>query len=156
MTVLTAIRKIAADRRGTAVIETAIVLPVLLMLAFGFVDLGEAFATQMSIQQVAQMGADFVVAAGSSVPTDSQIKSEVASRSGLPASAIAIRRAFECNGAPQPSGEGGCPNADDTRVDYLTVSISQAYQPVLNIAGIADFVRVRNLNGAATVRLPKP
>jgi len=45
--------RLAGDRRGVAVIEMAIVLPILLVILMGIVTYGDWFLTAHSVQQVA-------------------------------------------------------------------------------------------------------
>lgn len=45
--------------RGAAVVETAIVLPLLLLIAVGVADLGRAFYTLTSVQEAAEEGVIF-------------------------------------------------------------------------------------------------
>lgn len=68
--------------RGAALVETALLLPMLLLLLMGVVDLGRAFATHIAVQDASQEGAMVAafnpadgplvvaqtVAAGASVP----------------------------------------------------------------------------------------
>lgn len=43
--------------RGAALVETAIVLPLLLLIAVGIADLGRAYSTLASVQEAAEEGA---------------------------------------------------------------------------------------------------
>lgn len=45
--------------RGAAVVETAIVLPLLLLIAVGVADLGRAYYTLASVQEAAQEGVSY-------------------------------------------------------------------------------------------------
>lgn len=45
------------DDRGAAMVEFAIVLPILLMLLLGIIEFGRAYNTQVSIQAAAREGA---------------------------------------------------------------------------------------------------
>lgn len=54
------VRRLAEDRRGAAVVETALVLPMLLVSMAGLIDGGRAILTQMQLQAAAQAAADRV------------------------------------------------------------------------------------------------
>jgi hypothetical protein len=54
------------DDRGLAALEMAILLPILVYLAFGIIDLGRVLFTHIAVQEATQEGAMF----GSFVPND--------------------------------------------------------------------------------------
>lgn len=56
----------ATGDRGAAAVEFAIVLPLLLLLTFGVIDLGRVLFTFIAVQEAAQEGAMF----GSFMPDD--------------------------------------------------------------------------------------
>nr|WP_137677351.1 TadE/TadG family type IV pilus assembly protein [Parerythrobacter lutipelagi] len=142
------------DRRGTATIELAIVLPVLSMVALGAVDLVSGFAHKMHLQQHAQAGADFVIANGETLPSESDIKAQITALSGLNTSAITITKWTECNAAKYTSGLVDCPGLSDLEAQYMQIDVKDEYQPILDIDGIADFVQTSTLSGSVVVRLP--
>jgi Flp pilus assembly protein TadG len=148
------LRRLCRDRRGGAVIETAMAMPVLLVLSFAFIDLTQAFAFRMSMQEYSQTAADFIVASGTKTPTDSEIQKVVADSSGFPTSAVKITRSFDCNGKAASSTSSGCPNASDLRVNYIKVTVTGTYTPLLKISDFADYVPTRTISQSATVRLP--
>lgn len=154
-TFFSTLRSLARDRRGAAVVETAIGLPVLLTMAFAFIDLTQGFAYRMTMQQNAQVGADFVTAAGKTVPSDTAIKSEIVKATGLDSSAITINRHFDCNGLRAATQAVGCPAVLDLRVNYMTITVKGNYDPVLKIKHIADFMPKTEVVESATIRLPK-
>ncbi len=59
--------------RGQAAVEMAFVLPLLLLLAFGFVDLGRVFYFQEAIANAAREGARYGSATGTSSTTEIEI-----------------------------------------------------------------------------------
>ncbi|MCB2076706.1 MAG: pilus assembly protein [Novosphingobium sp.] len=153
-TLVTTLRRLRRDKEGAAVIETAIALPVLLMLAFAFVDLTQAFAFRMTMQEYAQSGADFVNASGQDTPTDTEVKTAISQLSGLPTSAITIIHPFDCNGRSASLESNGCPNVEDIRVDYMKITVKSSYTPVLKVASFADFMPSGDIAASATVRMP--
>lgn len=54
------------DDRGAAAIEMAIILPILILLGFGVIDLGRVLFTYIAVQEAAQEGAMY----GSFIPDD--------------------------------------------------------------------------------------
>jgi Flp pilus assembly protein TadG len=75
------IRKISEKRparRGTAATEFALVLPLLLLLAFGCCDLGRAIAAYVCVSNSARVGAEYGATHGYTSYTYSAWQSQVA------------------------------------------------------------------------------
>lgn len=68
-----------SDRRGTAVVETALVLPVVLMLFFGIFEYGKFLSAQQAIENAARAGARYAVV-NTSTATTQQIQNVVTGR----------------------------------------------------------------------------
>lgn len=150
-----AFQRFFKDRRGVAAVELALALPILTVMALGSIDLARGFSYKMNLQQYAQSGADFIVANGESIPTEAQVKTEVAAVSGLATTAITVTKWTECN-----RGKNGtlpydtCPGSSDEKANYMQIAVTDTYDPILDIKGIADFVQSTSLTGTAIVRIP--
>ena len=59
-------RRIGTGERGAALVETAIVLPVILVIIMGVVDIGRVLSTSAKLQEAAQEGALYASYAPSS------------------------------------------------------------------------------------------
>ncbi len=66
-------------RRGTAVVETALVLPVVLMLFFGIFEYGKFLSTRQVIEDAARAGVRYAVV-NTSTATTQQIQNVVTGR----------------------------------------------------------------------------
>ncbi len=93
--------------RGAAMVEFALVLPILLLLVIGIVEFGRAYNAQVSIQGAAREGARALAL-------------------GEPAAAVS---AAVTNAAPSVSGlsisQSGCPaGSTSTSTAYATVTVS--------------------------------
>ena len=146
--------RIRRDQSGVTVVETALILPIVLVMCFGFSELANAFALHMKLSQAAQSGIEYVVASDTPVPADADIISRTSAISGVASSDIAITRKTECNGVAQATGVTSCPNSTDVEVDYLTVTVSGTYQPLTNVSLIKAFAPSGRYSQSATVRLP--
>jgi Flp pilus assembly protein TadG len=142
------------DQSGAAAIEIAIITPVLVMMALGAVDFVRGFSNQLELQQHAQAGADFVIANGEDIPSDAEVESEIVALSGLEAEDVTVVKWTECNQAKQAS-YGGCPGNGDVQADYMQITVTHTFEPILDIEGMADFVGTTEMRGTAVVRLPR-
>ena len=146
-------RSFRRDRRGTAVIETAIVLPVLVLLALASFDITRGFVHKLRLQQYAQTGIELVVAKMTAVPTDAQIQAELATVSGLPTSAITVTRWRECDNAPVATN-ASCTSPTAVKADYIKIAVADTYQPALGAIGLDGMMQTAvSMTGEATVQL---
>lgn len=112
---------------GQSLVEIALLMPVLLVLLLGAVDLGRAFYAYVAITNAAREGARY----GASFPSQSsgivsRVQKEV-SNSGISISSGNISTA--CNvytsGSYTLGGSESCSNASSG--DYITVSINYTF-----------------------------
>ena len=87
---MSAARQRCAGRRGNAVIEAVLVIPILLLLAFGTVEFGHFFFVKHNLQGAAREGARAAIISGA---TNSDVAGAVAasmSAAGLDGSGYTI------------------------------------------------------------------
>ena len=63
------LRRLASSRDGSVILETALMIMILLLLAFGIIDMGRALFTENNLVSAAREGARFG-AVDQSMPTD--------------------------------------------------------------------------------------
>lgn len=140
------------DRRGTAVVEMAFALPIMVMLSLGFVDVARGFSYQMALAQYAQSGADLVLASFPTTPTDTEIKTQITTVSGIPAANITITRWTECNYGALPAVQA-CPAMADLRADFMRIKVVDTFSPILNVPGYADMIKQMQMSSQVVVRI---
>jgi cell division protein FtsB len=69
----------SAERRGTATVETALVLPLLLLFFFGIFEYGQYLSVQQVIENAARSGARYAVV-NTSTATTAQVQSYVSGK----------------------------------------------------------------------------
>jgi Flp pilus assembly protein TadG len=115
------------DKRGAAMIETAILVPVLGVMACGLADMSLGFRQKLDAQQAADRGVQFAINAGLTTATQALIQQE-ATTSSLPANAtVAVDEWLECNGVRQASFTGTCTSGTPAR--YVSVTVQDTYTP---------------------------
>ena len=67
-------KKPTRDDRGAAMVEFALILPLLLMLLMGIIEFGRAYNTQISIQAAAREGARELALRKSSSDVDPRVR----------------------------------------------------------------------------------
>jgi len=99
------------SQRGTALIEFALILPILLVLTLAAVDLGRAFFTKNILHQAAREGVRMMVVMAS--PISEADKGLVRARAAEVASAAGLTL------TPDPVVEGPDPT---TKMDFVSVT----------------------------------
>jgi hypothetical protein len=113
------------NERGTALIETAITIPIVLLVAVGIFEFGRAYQTQQVLTNAAREGARQAILEG---VTDSQVTTTVRNYltgGGLRAVDPVIERTISFNPA------GGCPCASRITINYPFTFI--VLQPVARL-----------------------
>jgi Flp pilus assembly protein TadG len=131
-----------ASQRGAAIIESAIILLVFLLILFGIFELGRIMNAQETLTNAAREAARFAstpIAMTNNLPTNAQITTMVdgfLQASGITGANVTITRPVVI-----PTGP--------VQTEYTRVRVDLQYQPVL---GTLFFVNTVNLKGEALMR----
>lgn len=123
--------------RGAAAVEMALVLPVLLLVLGGLVDLGRAFYTQMVLTSAANEGAR-TVTTGS---TWGQAQTRITQASG----ALTVVSASSPNISPTSTCATGT---------AVVVTVNQSSAFTWTLLGAVSAIPVPTLEGKASMRCP--
>ncbi len=129
------------DKRGAAVIEFALVLPVFILLIFGMIEFGRAVMVQQILVNASREGARQAVLDGSTV-------AEVANRVNTYLAAAVI------NGATTEYAVNGTTVADPSIAGYgeaVTVRVSVPYDNV-NWIPVPDYLGGTLLSASTVMR----
>ncbi|MXO95686.1 hypothetical protein GRI34_04530 [Erythrobacter aquimaris] len=149
---ITAISKLARSTRGNATIEVALVMPLVLAMALGGIDFAMGYRHKVEMQQTAQLGAEYVMGTLENVPPDAVVAAAIANASGLPVGSIKVNTTLECDGVKQTVGAPFCVNPTAVETKYMTITVNEDWEPMLNIKGIADYATKQNHVGSVTIR----
>ena len=126
---------------GSMVIETAIVLPVLCMLALGGFEASAMVARSNELQSAAAEAAGIVLA---SRPEDaaarSTIEDVVEASTGLPESGVTLTTQYRCGTAAALVADKGSCGTDAMVSEFITVAITDSYVPLWTKFGIGQAV----------------
>ena len=140
------------DRTGIAAIEFAIVIPLLMLLFVGLVDLGIGVYRSMEVKEAAQAGAQYAVVNGFNA---SAISTAVTSATRY-ASIAASPAPTEFCGCPSNTGVtnaacGSTCSSGYTAGTYVTASAAATYYPSLLYSSL--FPKSFALTAQSTVRI---
>ena len=126
------IRKLATlrgDERGAAIIEMAIVAPVLALLTIGVVDMSNGFATKLKLEQASQRAIEKVMQTTGNGTAEEIIIAEAATQADVPVENVKVTYRLECDGTVQSDPEGECAETQKT-AKWVTVTVNDQYKPL--------------------------
>ena len=154
-------RRLVASETGSALVEIAVCLPVLLLLLFGSIDFGRVFYTAMELNNAARAGAQYGaynLARSGSTATIQSTATGAVNISGVSASASRSCQCATDSGtfsatSPSPNNctapvATSCPGTH--RVVTVTVAASKTFVTIASFPGIPNSVA---LSRTATLRV---
>ena len=140
------------DKHGNSAVELAMVMPLVLMMALGGIDFAMGFRHKIQMQQHAQTGAEYVMGTMESLPTGVDVRKAISDASGMPMGAITANTWVECDGVKQSIPAPDCVDPTAVQTEYMTITVTEQWTPMLNIDGIADFATTQTHVGSVTLR----
>lgn len=148
-------RRLSQRENGSALIELALILPLILLLFMGAVDLGRAFYYSNAVAKAAESGALY----GSQNPTDtsgmvltSDNAMQAAFNSAQDMSGVNATASYGCecsNGSGLSASCTSAPACTSNQVYYVTVTANATYKTLLPWPGIPSSY---NLSSTVTMR----
>jgi Flp pilus assembly protein TadG len=130
------LRRLVQDVRGTALIETAIVAPVLIMMAIGTFETSRMVARQSELQSSAEQATEIALAIVPDTPTElQQIKQKLMDSSGLSSARVSVTLKYRCGTGAVQTTAPAC--SEDSLNKYIAIDLSDEYQPIWTQYGFA-------------------
>jgi Flp pilus assembly protein TadG len=129
------LRNSLAGQSGTSLPETALVLPVLILMLTGLVDLGRAYYYAISVSSAAHAAAVY----GVQNPTDVQGMMSAASASAPDISSLNTNASYGCECHDGTSAVADCsapPSCSENYVNYVAVTTSATFQTIIPYPGL--------------------
>lgn len=123
-----------ANERGTAVVELAILAPVLALLTVGIVDLSKGITRRLevsdAVHSVLEKAAanNFNIKASETDTTYTFLKDEAADAANVDPSEVTVKVWLECDGEEQPQGTPSC-DTDEVSATYVQLTIGTTFRP---------------------------
>jgi len=150
---MTMIRNLRTDDRGAAVIELAMVAPVLALMVIGMSDLSRAYSTKLQLEQSSQRAIEKVMNGQATTTVAAALKTEAATTAGVPESQVVVDYWLECDGARNGSYETSCTTGQVQR-RYMSVQIQKSFTPMFKMKfGAAKANGSYTLYGKTSVRI---
>lgn len=135
-------------RRGAALVETAIVLPVFFLVVLGIIEFGRAFMVMQLVNTAAREANRMAISDGvSNADVTDYVKDMVATTVTIPESKVGVGITVTAYpGNPDPQNE----IANARRRDKIRIDVSVAYTDVSFLT--PKFLAVATLRGASIMR----
>jgi Flp pilus assembly pilin Flp len=123
------IRNPLRDNRGAAVIELALVAPILALMTIGIIDVSQAFNRRLVLEQAAQRAIEKVMqTTGDTTPAET-IKEEAAAQGYVEEDDVTVSYRLECDGAKVDDFDTECAPGE-TEARWLMVEVEGTYEPM--------------------------
>ncbi|WFL77105.1 pilus assembly protein [Altererythrobacter arenosus] len=133
-------------------IETAFILPILIVMSLGGFETSRIVSRQFELQSVAGEAEVIAIATASGAETSTtKLKNILKASADLDDSQITISRFYRCNANAQTVSTPESCNEDDVVTDYVRLVISDTYTPIWTDFGVGKPV---DMQVERTVLLP--
>ena len=125
--------------RGTAVIETAFVVPTLAVMAIGTFEMGTMVQKQQELQSAAtEAEAIILAAAAGSGVTSAKLKEMLATSTGIPQEKITLEAKFRCNNANALVDSATSCGSGQIAYQFVRARFQATYTPTWSRFGIGS------------------
>ena len=140
---------LSREQRGAAIIELAIVAPVIALMTVGVVDLSNGFGTKLKVEQAAQRSVEKVMQTTGITDVETTIANEAICQfngtlangtcktAPLTTANVTVTHSLYCTNGAQPIADVDCP-AGQTESKWIKVTVWTEYKPLfpLHFTGI--------------------
>ena len=165
------LRKLGADEDGAAVIELAIVAPVLALMTMGVIDMSNGFSRKLQLEQGAQRAVEKVMQTTGVLSVENTIANEVVCQvngtnvdgtcktAPITTANVTVEHRLECNGVVSTTDSDGdgdydCASDDDVKSLWIKVTVWSDFEPMfpLKFSGVdaGGKYRIQAVSGMRT------
>ena len=108
-------RNLLGNDRGAAVIELALIAPVLALMTIGVIDVSQAFSRKLTLEQAAQRAVEKVMQTTGTTTPEATIKAEAAAQADVAESDVTVTYRLECDGTKVDDFNTKCADATTAR-----------------------------------------
>lgn len=142
--------RLRRNERGAAVIELALVAPILATMTIGVIDLSNAFGRKLALEQAAHRAIEKIMNTTANDTVEATLQAEAAKQADVPATSVEVTFRRECNGT-ETLADDCAPG--QTMSQWINVEVSDSYEPMFSktyewLGGSGSF----DLKGEAGIR----
>lgn len=130
-------RHLVRDTGGTMAIETAMVAPLLALMALGTFEVGSLVSRQQELQSSASEAEGIILAAAGGTGTDSNKIEEIVEHSlNLSDDQVILQQRFRCNTAETLTADASTCDTSQAVYQYVILQVTDTYTPVWTSFGV--------------------
>ena len=115
------------DTKGAAIVELAVVAPMIALLTVGIVDLSSGFSKKLKIEQAAQRSIEKIMNTSASDTIEATLAAEAADQGDVPLDQVQVSYRLECDGTQTDAAE--C-DEDQVSSQWVSVTVTDSYEPM--------------------------
>lgn len=139
----TLLRALGRDERGTSVVELALMLPFLILLTVGIVDLSNGIGAQFGLNKAVHRTLELATANTLATNKDASevdygyLVAETAKAAQVPEDQVTLTKWLECDGARQTDFEGSC-DSGEYIARYVQIQVYKIFSPTFSIGPVGE------------------
>lgn len=150
------LRRFLGDTRGSVLIETAFIAPILILMTLAGVEISSIIARQTELQTIAGNAQQIIISASPENETElaatiEDVKAYVVAESKLTFTTnasvtpgqVGVVRRYRCGNNSERQAASSCANASQTRSSYIVINMATNYDPVWTNYGIGHTMTFR-------------
>jgi Flp pilus assembly pilin Flp len=118
---------LAADARGTSMVEFGLLLPVLSLMLIGSVDLAQGIGAKLALEQAVHRTME-MASVGVVGSNYQHLRTEAAAAAIVPLANVTLEQWAECDGTKQASFDAEC-GSNQMVARYVKISVRKDHKP---------------------------
>lgn len=123
--------RLRSDERGIAIIELALLAPIMATVVVGVIDLSGAYSRKLAMEQAVQRAVEKIMQTTGEATVDDTIRNEASDAAGVPLSQVSVAYTMTCNGVSQAYDTECTDNT--TEVRYIEITMTDTYTPIIPV-----------------------
>ncbi|MCT2398234.1 TadE/TadG family type IV pilus assembly protein [Novosphingobium mangrovi (ex Huang et al. 2023)] len=143
-------KHVLEDRKGAAVMELGLVLPVLLFMIAGMIDVSRFVCATIDVEQAAQRTTAFALAKRPTSSNATYLATEAASAAGVSTQDVTAEIFLECDGVRQSKFNTPCA-AGETSARFVSIAIQRDVPLQFDWAAMGSMFGMQSIGSSITV-----
>lgn len=132
-------RSLLRDARGSMAIETAFVVPILVMLSVGAFEASSMIARQTELQTAADEAAQIaLVSPPNEAAEQTKLVEVIQASTGLTAQQVSVARKYRCSTDEGLVDDATTCDEDEPVTGYVQIDMTDSYEPIWTEIGIGS------------------
>jgi Flp pilus assembly protein TadG len=123
------LKRLRRDDQGAAIIELALVAPILATMTIGVIDLSSAFGRKLALEQAAHRAIEKIMNTTADDTVEATLQKEAAKQANVPIGSVEVTFRVECDGSETQAAD--CADGQ-TMSQWINVEVNDTYTPMFS------------------------